>query len=27
LVLSGAEVDDLVALETWLNDSEIVNLT
>jgi len=27
LVLSGAGVDDLVALETWPSDSEIANLT
>jgi large subunit ribosomal protein L7/L12 len=27
LVLSGAGVDDLIALETWQNDSEIANLT
>ncbi len=27
LVLSGAGVEDLVALETWPSDSEIVNLT
>jgi hypothetical protein len=27
LVLSGAGVEDLVALETWLSDSEIVNFT
>jgi large subunit ribosomal protein L7/L12 len=27
LVLSGTGVDDLVALETWPSDSEIVNLT
>jgi len=25
--LSGAGMDDLVALETWRSDSEIVNLT
>ena len=25
--LSGAGVDDLVALETWQSDNEIVNLT
>jgi hypothetical protein len=25
--LSGAGVDDLVALETWQSDDEIVNLT
>jgi hypothetical protein len=27
LVLSGAGVEDLVALETWPSDSEIVNFT
>ena len=27
MVLSGARVEDLVALETWPSDSEIVNLT
>jgi large subunit ribosomal protein L7/L12 len=27
LVLSGTRVEDLVALETWQSDSEIVNLT
>jgi hypothetical protein len=25
--LSGAGIEDLVALETWQSDSEIVNLT
>ena len=25
--LSGARIEDLVALETWQSDSEIVNLT
>jgi len=25
--LSGAGIEDLVALETWLSDSKIVNLT
>jgi hypothetical protein len=25
--LSGAGIEDLVALETWPNDSEIANLT
>jgi hypothetical protein len=27
LALSGAGIEDLVALETWQSDSEIVNLT